>query len=875
MMTQYLAARAQARALAADALLFYRMGDFYELFFEDAVAAAAALDIALTKRGQHDGADIAMCGVPVHAMDSYLARLIRKGFKVAVAEQMEDPAEARKRGPKSVVRREIVRLVTPGTLTEEALLTGAQANHLCAVAQVHTGWAVAWAEMSTGHFHVQASDQAGLASILARIAPAELLCVAAHQPVVRPLCSNTVQLSPVPPETADSQRAHRQLQQFFTLATLDGIASFSRAEVSALGMLLAYLQDTQRGLLPRLALPVQVAPDSFMAIDAASLASLELISASNGNPKRSLLSTINACVTSAGARLLAQRLTMPLTDPQAIAQRQDLVGLFAQDGIVRNGLRECLRAAPDLERALSRLSLGRGTPRDLAAIRGGLQAAESVSAMLDRQLAAALAPPPALMAVRQRFGSTGATLAALETALAPTPPLLAADGGFILPGYDASLDHFRSLASDGRQHIARLEDRYRRETGITGLKIRHNNVIGYHLEVSAKAADPLIADPAFIHRQTMAGAVRFSTVPLNDLAQTIADAGARALALELAHFDKLRETTLAASPAIARSAEALAEIDVACGLAEKAVQGSWTRPRIDASTAFAIDGGRHPVVEAALSDSGTPFIANDCDLDADNRVWLITGPNMAGKSTYLRQNALIAVLAQIGSFVPAQSAHIGIVTRLFSRVGASDDLAQGRSTFMVEMVETAAILNQADARSLVILDEVGRGTATYDGLAIAWATLEHLHDVNQCRTLFATHYHELAGLKTRLAALGLFTVAVKAMGDQLLFLHQIVAGTADRSYGLNVARMAGIPASVARRAGAILKRLESSDSGGSAAVTLDDLPLFSPQLQATPAAPDLLRDQLAAIRPDTLSPREALDLVYALKALAQAPAAAP
>jgi DNA mismatch repair protein MutS len=863
MMMQYLNARAQARTMAPDALLFYRMGDFYELFFEDAVAASAALDIALTKRGQHEGADIAMCGVPVHAMDGYLAKLIRQGFKVAVAEQMENPAEAKKRGAKSVVRREIVRLVTPGTLTEDALLTGSQSNFLCAATIVHEAWAVAWVDMSTGHFFVQSTDASGLSSVLARISAVELLVVDAQQASVRALVPDDMRFSLVPADTADSSTAVERLKRFLGLTTLDGIGSFTRPELAALGIVLAYVSETQRGAMPRLLAPQRLEDGAFMAIDASSIASLELTHSTSGNPKRSLLGVINLCVTASGARLLGQRITAPLTDPEPIAARHDLVELFADNGIVRATMRDRLRQTPDLERALSRLTLGRGTPRDLASIRTGLTCAQDIAVQLDGIARDTFSPCAALEQLRGRFGKHGHELDLLERALVAEPPLTMTDGGFITAGYDASLDHFRSLASEGRRHIAKLEDSYRQSTSISALKIRHNNVIGYHLEVSAKSADSLLADTSFIHRQTMAGAVRFSTVALNDLALKISEAGAKAIALELEHFEKLRETTLHRAPVIASTAQALAETDVATALAEKAMQGSWTRPKIDTSTAFEIENGRHPVVETALTANRQSFIANGCALGIEQKIWLITGPNMAGKSTYLRQNALIAVLAQIGSFVPASFAHIGIVSKLFSRVGASDDLAQGRSTFMVEMVETAAILNQADARSLVILDEVGRGTATYDGLAIAWATLEHLHDTNQCRTLFATHYHELAALKARLANLALFTVAVKAVADQLLFLHQIVPGTADRSYGLNVARMAGIPSTVADRALEVLTRLEADKRPA----TLMDLPLFN----ATPVhvlpKTDSLRDALAKIKPDELTPRAALDTLYVLKGL--------
>jgi DNA mismatch repair protein MutS len=871
MMMQYLAARDEARRLAADALLFYRMGDFYELFFEDAVRAAAALDIALTKRGQHEGQDIPMCGVPVHSVDGYLARLIRKGFKVAVAEQMEDPAEAKKRGHKSVVRREIVRLVTAGTLTEEALLDGRQANHLAAFGDAQGALALAWCDMSTGYFYVQSIAAQDAQSALARIAASEVLIpvgLADRHGLAASLALLDMVQSQLPREMADSSQAADRLMALYGVTSLTDLGSFNRAELAAAGGLLAYLEETQRGMLPRLQRLRSVTASAFMAIDAATRASLELTHASSGQKQHCLLGVLDRTITAAGARLLASRLSAPLMAIAEINNRLDLVALFAGDGLTRGKLRDILKQVPDMERALSRLSVGRGSPRDLAAIRDGLARASDVTRLLGQLATGDLAPLPALAALRSRFGAHGADIDLLERALVPDAPASTSDGGYIAQGYDEALDQLRSLASEGRRHVAALEQKYRDVTNISGLKIRHNNLIGYHIEVSAKNADAMMSDPSFIHRQTMAGAVRFSTMALNDLAAGIAEAGGKALALELVHFEKLRSATLARAEAIAQTAQALAEADVAAALADKAATDGWTRPKVDTSTAFEISNGRHPVVEAALARQREAFIANGCDLGENQRLWLITGPNMAGKSTFLRQNALIAVLAQMGSFVPASSAHIGLVDRLFSRVGASDDLAQGRSTFMVEMVETAAILNQAGPRALVILDEVGRGTATYDGLAIAWSALEHLHDINQCRCLFATHYHELTQLKSRLARLALYTVTVTVWEDRLIFRHEIATGTADRSYGLHVARMAGLPGAVTHRAEEVLDRLERQGTNGSGQTGLGDLPLFTARAAQTRSAPqDRLRERLIEVRPDELTPREALDVLYELKSL--------
>ncbi len=857
MMAQYLAIRAEA----GECLLFYRMGDFYELFFDDAKAAAAALDIALTKRGQHGGEDIPMCGVPVHAADAYLARLIRAGFRVAIAEQVEDPAEAKKRGSKSVVARAIVRVVTPGTITEETLLDARAANHLAALARVGEQWALAWCDLSTGSFSTLAFDATLFEAELARIQPAELLVSETWD---GGLPMDVVRM---PSADFDSSRAEARLKARFAVATLDGFGDFTRAELAASGALLAYLDDTQKGVVAGLAPPRREPPGRAMAIDAATRMSLELTRGSDGTRRGSLLDAVDRTVTGAGARLLAAELAAPSTDRAAIDARLALVGWFVDEQVTRGKVRAALKAVPDLERALQRLTLGRGGPRDLGLIRDGLQAACTLRAQLET--ASALGAPSLMAETLAQIAGHGDTIDALVRALVAEPPLSASDGGFVAPGYDAALDALKSLASDARRHIAALESRYREETQTPSLKIRHNNVLGYHVEVTARHADTLMRpDSGFTHRQTLAGVVRFNSVELAELAQKIIGAQAQALATETAHFETLRATVLGHGPAILRTAAALARIDVAAALAERAGEGGWVRPELTDDTTFQISAGRHPVVEAALARQRAAFIANDCDLSDPQRLWLVTGPNMAGKSTFLRQNALIAVLAQAGSYVPAAAARIGIVDRLFSRVGASDNLAQGRSTFMVEMVETAAILRQATARSLVVLDEVGRGTSTYDGLAIAWSVVEAIHDQLRARCLFATHYHELTRLQARLDHLALASVRVREWKGDLVFLHEVGPGVADKSYGIAVARLAGMPAEVVSRAAEVLARLEDgkAKSGGIAA-GLSDLPLFA-AAKAPVDTPDPLRERLAALRPDELTPRAALDALYALKALA-------
>ena len=846
MIAQYLALKAHA----SGCLLFFRMGDFYELFFEDAHAAAATLDITLTTRGEHAGAPIPMCGVPVHAAEAYLARLIRAGHRVAIAEQMEAPADARKRPGKTLVHRAITRIITPGTLTEDSLLEARRANWLAA----HAEDALAWLDLSTGAFHTRAGTSAELAAELARLAPAEVLHSEDQPaPAGQPITAR-------PAREFSPSRGEAALKDWFGVATLDGMGRFSAGELAAAGALLAYVKATALDAAPRLTPPRQELPGSTMAIDAATRASLELARSSRGSRAGSLEAAMDETVTAAGARLLAEDLAAPLTDPAAITARLDLVDWFHTHPTARPRTRASLKRAPDVARALSRLAIGRWTPRDLAAIRDGL--AEALA--LKRTLTAEPMPPALLSATLARIGPHGALVEMLARALVPVPPLDAA--GSIAPGHDAALDALKASAAHGRSAVAAMEARLRSETGIASLKVRHNGVLGYHIEVPARAADPLMAaDSGFIHRQTLAGQVRFGSVELSGLAARIAQAADHALAAEAAHLEALRDAVLKDAATISETAAALARLDVAAALAELAVTRGWVRPQVDGSTAFAVRGGRHPVVEAAVSASGGQFIANDCDLSADARLWLVTGPNMAGKSTFLRQNALIAVLAQAGSFVPADAAHIGIIDRLYSRVGASDDLAQGRSTFMVEMVETAAILSGASPRSLVILDEVGRGTSTYDGLAIAWAVLEAVHDDLRCRCLFATHYHELTALRGKLKALACVNVRVREWRGELIFLHQVEPGAADRSYGLAVARLAGVPGPVLSRARSVLARLEQTrEKTGGIAAGLTDLPLF----EATAPAADPVAARLAAIDPDNITPREALDLLAELKSLA-------
>jgi DNA mismatch repair protein MutS len=869
-MAQYLA----IKATHPDSLLFYRMGDFYEMFFDDARAAAAALDIALTKRGQHQGRDIPMCGVPVSNHEVYLSRLIRKGFKVALCEQIEDPAEARKRGGKSVVKRDIVRLITAGTITEDHLLEPRRANFLAALAETGGVVGLAWFDISTGELWLQPLSETGIAAALARIDPGELLVP--ERLIQRPALFELFQpfksrLTIEPDARFDSENGRRRLAAMYGVETLDGFGRFGRAEIAAAGALAGYVELTQKGRMPPLQPPRRLAEDAVLEIDPATRRNLELTRTLSGERQGSLLAAIDQTVTAAGARLLAGHLASPLTDVAAIEARLDAVAFFHDRRALIETTRRILAAAPDVERAFGRLALGRGGPRELAAIRESIAAADALRIALPSDLPGALAEAKAGLKPLETLADR------LARALAPELPLMARDGNFIAAGYSEQLDQQRVLRDDGRRLIAEMQARYVAESGVQTLKIKHNNVIGYHIEVATTHSDRLVtgADSPFIHRQTLGNAVRFTTVELAELDRSIAQAADRALAIELAIFQDLVTEVTGYAEAIGSIGRAMAAIDLATALALLAIERGYVRPEIDSSTDFRIVGGRHPVIEAALSASpeGGRFVANDCALVTDDRLWLLTGPNMAGKSTFLRQNALIAIMAQMGSFVPASSARLGIVDRLFSRVGAADDLASGRSTFMVEMVETAAILNQATPRSLVILDEIGRGTATYDGLSIAWATVEHLHDQVRCRALFATHYHELTALDRTLAALSCHTMSIKEWQNDVVFLHEVVPGAAERSYGIHVARLAGLPAPVLRRAETVLKVIETSGDAGVLKKRVDELPLFSaaaalpPPPPATPSPFEPLAALLAETDPDALTPRDALDLLYRLRRL--------
>ena len=884
MMAQYL----QIKKEHQDYLLFYRMGDFYELFLDDAVIASKALDIALTKRGKLDSQDIPMCGVPFHAYESYLAKLIRQGYKVAICEQVEDPKEAKKRGAKSVVKREVIRLVTAGTLTEEPLLDAKKNNFLLTLAKVNDTLGLSWLDISTGDFYLQevalkAKDEGVvLAGILSRLNPVETVISDAY--LQNPQIFNVLndyrdQLSVLPQARFNSENAKKRLETVFKVEAVEAFGNFTRAEITAAGVLLDYVENTQKGKIPLISKPVKVTENQIMEIDGATRRSLELVEALTGDKNSCLLGVIDRTVTGAGGRLLASRVSNPLKDIEGINRRLDSVEFFTRFNRIRQEVRAILKACPDIERAVSRLSLGRGGPRDLANIKTALAVVPQLKNLVmsfnqntDEQILSEF--PDSLKTVLNNLGEHSNLVSTLEQALAEDLPLLARDGGFIREGFYPPLDEIKLLKNDSHKMIVELQNKYAEATGISNLKIKYNNVIGYFIEVQSKFAPEMLENKDFIHRQSVLNATRFTTVELTELENKIRGAANKALAMELEMFDNLVKDVRLASEDISRTAKAMAELDVSSALADLAVEKNYCRPQIDDSLVFDVKEGRHPVVENAISkENAGAFVGNNCQLDdAHGRLWLLTGPNMAGKSTFLRQNAIIAIMAQMGSFVPCASAHIGVIDKIFSRVGASDDLARGRSTFMVEMVETASILNQADERSFVILDEIGRGTATFDGLSIAWAVVEHLHELNKCRALFATHYHELTALTSKLPLMTLHCMKIKEFNDEVIFLHEVIDGAADRSYGIHVAKLAGLPRTVVKRAEQVLETLEREGKSQSVSQLAEDLPLFAAvRSKDEPAAQQIVpaMEALKELNPDNLTPREALDKLYELKNLAE------
>ena len=847
-------------------LLFYRLGDFYELFFDDAHIASKALDITLTHRGQYMGENVPMCGVPFHAYESYLAKLVQKGYKVALCEQMEDPAEAKKRGSKSPVLRDVVRLVTSGTLTEDVLLDAKKHNYLCVAVLEGSHLGLAWADLSTGDFYTQDVEANDLMNTLARLQVAEIIIASGQSdnPVFTPLHDTQEEkISLLPDARFSYLNAKERIEKVFQVQTIDSFGAFTRPEVIASGVLLDYIALTQKCDMASLKTPQRQTKSEIMEIDANTRKSLELFyPLSADRSAKSLHKVMDKTVTSSGGRLFCEYLAAPQIDPVLINNRLDGVEYFLKNKPVRTKIRELLKTLPDIDRSLSRLALGRGGPKDLGALRDALLLLPFVQNIFLRENL-----PQIMQTAIHELPDFSYLAQKLKKAISPDSlPLLVRDGNFVASGYNTALDDLRQLDKDAETVFKRMQADYIEKTGISALKIVSNTLIGHFIEVNSKYAQPLLDDPSlgFIHRQTMLNCVRFTTVELTEKENQLRTAKEQIQAIEEKIFAELAQEVISRSKEILQASKSLALIDILEAFAELAENKNYCRPVVDNSLVFEIQGGRHPVVEDALQSQHLTFAANDCVLNEDRgTLWLLTGPNMAGKSTFLRQNALIAIMAQIGSFVPATSAHIGVVDKIFSRVGASDDLSRGQSTFMVEMVETANILNHATNKSLVILDEIGRGTATFDGLSIAWSVVEYLHDHNACRTLFATHYHELTALKEKLSHMSLHQMMIKDWDGKVIFLHTVGDGAIDRSYGIHVGKLAGLPAAVVKRAEQILKKLEVQNTHTTSIV--DDLPLFSAVLQQEEASKSETEEYLSTINPDDLTPKQALEVLYELK----------
>lgn len=881
MLSQYM----ELKKAYPDCLLFFRLGDFYELFFEDAKIASKAIDLTLTRRGKIGEEEIPMCGVPFHAYENYLARLIRQGFKVAICEQMETPEEAKRaaklQGGKALVKRDVVRLVTPGTLTEDTLLTPSAPNYLASFVFDKDIGCLSFVDISTGDFFLESFPLTALPHHLSRINPSEILTsdsILEKETLKEIFAPYQKILSLLPRARFDKNNALKKLKSLYEVDTLEGFGSFTELELTAGGTLLDYIELTQKGKIPHLSIPKKVKNTDYLELDTTTRRSLEITQTQKGEYLGSFLWAINRTVTAFGSRLLLNWVSFPLKKVARIEDRLDCITFFLQHVDVPSSLRTELRSTPDIQRLLGRLSVGRGGPRDLGNLLTGLEKIAHIKTILNK----IKEKKPSLL---EYLHTNLIDLKNLHTHLkkallqdAPLP-LLAREGGFIAPGYNAELDRFLHLKNNSHEAILALQARYIQETGITSLKIRHNNIIGYFIDINPSYASKL--DPTFIHRQTLASSMRFTTADLIELEQNLLSASEKALQLELSLYETLLQQVLEHKEDLSKIAKSLAALDVLSSLSILAQENNLVRPTLDESKVFDVQKGRHIGVDLSLQkDTGKSFIPNDCSL-SQKYICLLTGPNMAGKSTFLRQNALLVILAQMGSYVPAEKMHLGIVDKVFSRVGASDDLARGQSTFMVEMTETAAILNQATDRSFLILDEIGRGTATFDGLSIAWGCLEYIHNHIKARTLFATHYHELTHLQETVPSLSIFKMAVREWENKIVFLYQVQEGASDRSYGIHVAQLAGLPAEVTTRAEEILQQLEQKDATWTpahlaeplskkkpAAAALSPLPLFAPTV-SIPRELEELQRKLQQIDPDALSPKEALEKLYELKIIIQ------
>ena len=851
-----------------DCLLFFRMGDFYELFFEDAVIASKELDIALTSRGKYDGDPVPMCGVPHHAYMPYLEKLTKNNYKVAICEQTESPKEAKLRGgTKALVKREVIRIVTPGTLTEEILLDADKNNFLLSINTNNKNIGISWLDVSTGELYTEACSKNNFLSVIARIRPSEILLMDTVDNYYSDLITKTFDcvVSPLIQNINNSKKAEKLICLHFGVKTLASFGRFSENEIVTCWSLLDYVSLTQKGNLPPIRFPKSIKNESLMRIDSSTRKSLEISQTLIGNKKGSLIDAVDMTLTAVGARQLDKDISAPLTNIEEINGRLDMIDFLIDSNTVRESIRKILKSSADIDRAKARVILSRGGPRDLESIKLGIEGAHNLDNILDNKKFEKF--PKDFIALKKHLNLCSELLNLLKSILSEKLPLFAKDGGFVKKGYSKELDEVCSFRDQSRQHILEMEVEERAKTGLTSLKIKYNNVIGYFFEVTQLQKKKFLEiknAERFIPRQSLKGAARFVTEALSRLSESISNAAEQAIEIELRIFEEIKSLIKAQHDALANISYTLSRLDVASSLAEVSILHNFVRPNILDDQNLEIIGGRHPSVELVMQKNGeNKFFSNDCHLDQEDKIWLLTGPNMAGKSTFLRQNALITILAQSGSFVPAEKASIGIVDSLFSRVGSSDDLASGRSTFMVEMLETAAILNQAGKKSLVIMDEVGRGTSTYDGLSLAWSILEHLHNTSHSRTLFATHYHELTKLSETLPSLSCHTMQVKEWENKVIFLYTVMSGVAKGSYGIHVASLAGIPNSVLRRAKKILQEFETSGTRNNLSKEEKEVSTskFIKTNNKTEIINNLIND-MSVINLDALSPKEALDKLY-------------
>ncbi|HKD07012.1 MAG TPA: DNA mismatch repair protein MutS [Bryobacteraceae bacterium] len=839
LMRQYHAVKQQV----SGALLMFRLGDFYELFFEDAVTAARELEITLTARNKEKGAAIPMCGVPFHSAEGYIARLIGRGYRVAICDQMEEAGAGKK-----LVRREVTRIVTPGTATDAHLLRSHENNYLAAVSRNGTRAGLAYVDVSTGEFRATEVDLTELAGLLESVAAREVL-VASEAPLFPSSEPKRWLVTELEDWVFSFDYSDRTLRDHFRLHSLDGFGLAGKPNaVAAAGAVLHYLKDTQRAALDHLDPPRHFDRTGTMVLDAVTVRNLELLeplftSAAVADSNATLIGILDRTATGMGGRLLRQRLLRPSIDRAEIEARLDAVEDLVRETIFRAALREHLGSILDIERLVAKVTIGSAGPRDLLALGRSLdqipklgEATKHATHALSGRLADAFA----------RLDPVPEVSGAILAALADTPPVVIGEGQTIRPGFDVELDELRDLSHNGKQFIARIEMRERERTGIASLKVRFNNVFGYYIEISKANLHLTPAD--YERKQTLVNAERFTTPELKEYERKVLAAEEKILEIEKRIFAEIRRKAADRAQAIRATAAAVADLDVSAALAQVAAESRYSRPRFSESE-MRIAAGRHPVIEKIAGEEAGRFIPNDLYLnDSTDRLAIITGPNMGGKSTYLRQSALIVILAQAGSWVPADSALLPITDRIFTRIGASDNLARGRSTFMVEMTETAIILNTATPNSFIILDEIGRGTATYDGLSLAWAVVEHISTVTRARTLFATHYHELTELAERLEGVRNLQVAVKEAGDRIVFLHRIEPGKADRSYGIEVARLAGLPSSVVQRAREILHSHEPRENRSAGPIQIR---LFEPQ-------PDDVKQRIRSLNLDEMRPIEAL-----------------